>query len=107
LLIVNLWLLIVGMLIDGIAAVILITPILLPIAMADYDISPYQFGVVIAINLILGLLTPPVGIGLYIASAMSGVKPVTIFKALWPFLLATLVVLVLLSRFPALTLALI
>ena len=39
----------------------------------------------------LGLLTPPVGIGLYIASAMSGVKPVAIFRALWPFLLATLV----------------
>ncbi|MEQ8366550.1 MAG: TRAP transporter large permease [Roseicyclus sp.] len=107
LLIVNLCLLIIGMLIDGIAAVILITPILLPIAMNDYDISPYQFGVVISINLILGLLTPPVGIGLYIASAMSGVKPVTIFKALWPFLLATLVVLILLSRFPWLSTALI
>jgi TRAP-type transport system large permease protein len=107
LLIVNLCLLIVGMLIDGIAAVILITPILLPIAMNDYDISPYQFGVVISINLILGLLTPPVGIGLYIASAMSGVKPVAIFRALWPFLLATLVVLILLSRFPWLSTALI
>ena len=107
LLIVNVALLFVGMLIDGIAAVILITPILLPIAMNSYDISPYQFGVVISINLILGLLTPPVGIGLYIASAMSGVKPVAIFKALWPFLLATLIVLILLSRFPELSTALI
>jgi len=107
LLIVNGVLLLVGMLIDGIAAIILVTPILLPIAMGSYGISPYQFGVVISINLILGLLTPPVGVGLYIASAMSEIKPVRIFKALWPFLLATLIVLLLLSRFPDLSTSLI
>ncbi|MCY4227604.1 MAG: TRAP transporter large permease [Gammaproteobacteria bacterium] len=107
LLIVNGVLLLVGMLIDGIAAIILVTPILLPIAMGSYGISPYQFGVVISINLILGLLTPPVGVGLYIASAMSEVKPVQIFRALWPFLLATLIVLLLLSRFPGLSTSLI
>jgi len=106
LLIVNLILLAVGMLIDGIAAVILITPILLPIAMNDYDISPYQFGVVICLNLVLGLLTPPVGVGLYIASSMSGAAPGRILKSLWPFLLAVAVILVLLSRFPALSTAL-
>ena len=75
--------------------------------MGSYGISPFQFGVVISINLILGLLTPPVGVGLYIASAMSDVKPVQIFKALWPFLLASLVVLLVLSRFPFLSTALI
>lgn len=107
LLIVNGVLLMVGMLIDGIAAIILVTPILLPIAMGSYGISPYQFGVVISINLILGLLTPPVGVGLYIASAMSEVKPVKIFRALWPFLLATLIVLLLLSGFPDLSTVLI
>ncbi len=107
LLIVNGVLLFVGMLIDGIAAIILVTPILLPIATGSYGISPFQFGVVISINLILGLLTPPVGVGLYIASAMSDVKPVQIFKALWPFLLASLVVLLVLSRFPFLSTALI
>ncbi len=107
LLIVNGVLLLVGMLIDGIAAIILVTPILLPIAMGSYGISPYQFGIVISINLILGLLTPPVGVGLYIASAMSAVKPVQIFRALWPFLLATLIVLLLLSRFPDLSTTLI
>ena len=100
LLIVNLILLGVGMLIDGIAAVILITPILLPIAMNDYDISPYQFGVVMCLNLVLGLLTPPVGVGLYIASSMSGASPGRILRSLWPFLLAVAAILVLLSRFP-------
>ena len=103
LLIVNLVLLLVGMVIDGIAAIILITPILLPIATGSYDISPYQFGVVACLNLVLGLLTPPVGIGLYIASSMSGAKPGTILKTLWPFLAAVTLVLVLLSYFPRLS----
>ncbi|MBT0958458.1 TRAP transporter large permease [Alphaproteobacteria bacterium KMM 3653] len=107
LLIVNCVLLAVGMLIDGIAAVILITPILLPIAMNDYNIDPYQFGVVMCLNLVLGLLTPPVGVGLYVASTMSGVSPWQIFRSLWPFLLAVAVILVLLSRFPLLSTALI
>lgn len=107
LLIVNAILLMVGMLIDGIAAVILITPILLPIAMNDYSISPYQFGVVMCLNLVLGLLTPPVGVGLYIASSMSGVSPWRILRSLWPFLLAVTLILVILSRFPWFTIALI
>lgn len=107
LLIVNLILLFVGMLVDGIAAVILITPILLPIAMNDYDISPYQFGVVMCLNLVLGLLTPPVGVGLYIASSVTNVSPWRILKSLWPFLLAVAVILVLLSRFPWISTALI
>ncbi len=107
LLIVNLVLLFVGMLIDGIAAVILVTPILLPIAIQSYDISPYQFGVVISLNLVLGLLTPPVGVGLYIASAMSETPTSRILRALWPFLVAVALVLVMLSYFPALSTALI
>lgn len=103
LLIVNLLLLCVGMLIDGIAAVILITPILLPIAMQSYQIDPFQFGVVICLNLTLGLLTPPVGVGLYITSVMSGASVGQIMRSLWPFLIAVMLVLVLLSYFPALT----
>lgn len=103
LLIVNAALLLVGMVIDGIAAIILITPILLPIATGNYDISPYQFGVVICLNLVLGLLTPPVGIGLYIASSMSNTPPGAILKSLWPFLLAVALVLVLLSYLPILS----
>jgi len=106
LLIVNVALLCVGMVIDGIAAIILITPILLPIATGSYDISPYQFGVVMCLNLALGLLTPPVGIGLYIASTMSDTAPGTILKSLWPFLLAVALVLVLLSYFAGLSTAL-
>lgn len=103
LLIVNLALLLVGMVIDGIAAIILITPILLPIATGSYDISPYQFGIVACLNLVLGLMTPPVGIGLYIASSMSGTSPGSILKSLWPFLIAVTLILLLLSYFPSLS----
>jgi tripartite ATP-independent transporter DctM subunit len=106
-LIVNASLLLIGMVLDGIAALILVVPILLPIAVNEFGIDPFQFGVVVCLNLVLGLLTPPVGAGLYIASAMSGATPTGIFRALAPFLLSVLVVLILLSWWPALTTALI
>lgn len=105
LLIVNLALFFVGMIIDGIAALILVVPILLPIAVEVYGIHPVQFGLVICLNLVLGLLTPPVGAGLYIAASMSGAKPWGIVVALAPFLGAAMLVLLLLSWFPVLTLA--
>lgn len=107
LLIVNLALFVIGMVIDGIAALILVAPILLPIAQTNYGIDPYQFGVVICLNLVLGLLTPPVGAGLYITSAMTGAQPLAIFRALYPFLLAVALVLVMLSYWPEITGALI
>ncbi len=107
LLVVNLALLGVGAVIDGIAAMIIVVPILLPIAQTQYAIDPFHFGVVVSINLVLGLLTPPVGAGLYIAAAASNVKPGDIFKALTPFLIATLLALVLLSWRPELSTALI
>ncbi|SDU31540.1 TRAP transporter large permease [Stappia sp. ES.058] len=107
LLIVNLSLFVIGMVIDGIAALILVVPILLPIAQMHYDIDPFQFGVIVCLNLVLGLLTPPVGAGLYIASAMSGAPPMAIVRALYPFLIAVALILVLLSWAPILTTALI
>lgn len=99
-------LLVVGALIDGIAALILVVPILLPIATDQFGISPFQFGVVICLNLVLGLLTPPVGTGLFMASAMTGVPPMRLFRSLAPFIGAVLVLLVLLCYMPALSLAL-
>jgi len=97
----------VGMIIDGIAALILVVPILLPIATQQFGISPYQFGVVVCLTLVLGLLTPPVGAGLYIASSMTGASPMRLFRSLLPFLLASLATLVVLAWQPWLTTALI
>ena len=103
LLLVNLGLLFVGMVIEAIAALIIVVPILLPIAVNVYGIDPVHFGVVICINLIMGLLTPPVGAGLFVSAAVSGLKPERIMLALWPFLLATVLVLLVLILEPRLT----
>jgi TRAP-type C4-dicarboxylate transport system permease large subunit len=100
LLLVNLALLVIGMFIDSIAALIIVVPLLLPIAQGNYGIDPIHFGVVVCINLVLGILTPPVGTGLFIASTLAKVQPGKIFVALAPFLLVTLAVLVLLSWQP-------
>jgi len=102
LLLVNAFMLVVGMVIDGIAALILIVPILLPVAQSVYGIGPYHFGVLVCMNVVLGLLTPPVGAGLFVASAAANVSPGKIFVALLPFLLTTLAVLVILSAQPVL-----
>ena len=98
----NLLLLGVGMIIDGIAALILIVPILLPIATSSYGISPFHFGVVVCLNLVIGLLTPPVGTALFVAANVSGCKPTAIMKPLTPFLLASLLILMLITWEPRL-----
>ncbi len=100
-------LLIVGTVIDGIPGLIMVTPILLPIATQIYGINPLHFGVVISINLILGLLSPPVGIGLYVAASVSQVQPLRLFWVTLPFFLVACVALVVLAVWPGLSLALI
>ena len=100
-------LLAVGTVIDGIAALTLLVPILLPVATQVYGINPYHFGVVICINLTLGLLTPPVGTALYVAARVTGATPAEILRPLMPFLAATLLILILLCWQPYLVTALI
>ena len=98
-------LLAVGTVIDGIAALILLVPILLPVATQVYGINPYHFGVVICINLTLGLLTPPVGTALHVAARVTGATPAEILRPLMPFLVATLLILILLCWQPYLVTA--
>jgi tripartite ATP-independent transporter DctM subunit len=102
LLLLSVLMLTVGMVIDGIAALILVVPLLLPVAIDVYGISPFHFGVIVCINIVLGLLTPPVGAGLFVASAIANVSPGKIFIALLPFLATTILVLVAISYEPAL-----
>lgn len=98
-------LLLVGTVIDGIAGLIMVVPILLPIATDVYDIHPVHFGVVVSINLILGLLSPPVGIGLYVAANVAGVSPLKVFRVAVPFFLVTCAALVILALVPWISLA--
>ncbi len=99
-------LLIVGTVIDGIPGLIMVVPILLPIATEVYGIHPLHFGVVVSINLILGLLSPPVGIGLYVAASVSQVNAVQVFWVTLPFFAVACLALVALALVPWLSLAL-
>lgn len=104
LLLVNLLLLCLGMVTDAIPAIILTVPVLLPVAVNVYGIDPVQFGMIVCLNLTLGLLTPPVGTALFTASLMGNVKAERLAVLLVPFFLSTLVVLLLLVLFPQLSL---
>jgi C4-dicarboxylate transporter DctM subunit len=103
----NLILLVIGTVIDGVAGLILIVPILYPIATGLYGIDPIHFGVVVSINLTLGLVSPPVGAALFVGASLTNTKPSDVFAMSLPFCLATCVVLVVLSIWPWFTLALI
>ena len=107
LLLANVILLVIGTVIDGIPGLIMTVPILLPIATDIYHIDPRHFGVVVVINLVLGLMSPPVGLSFFVASAVTGAKPGKMFIVTLPFFLISCVALVMLSLFPSLSLALI
>ncbi len=100
-------LLLVGTVIDGIPGLIMVVPILLPIATEIYGIHPLHFGVVVSVTLILGLLSPPVGIGLYVAASVGKVGAVEIFRATLPFFAVACLALLILALLPWLSLALI
>lgn len=102
-LLVNVILLVIGTVIDGAPGLIMTVPILLPIATDVYGIDPVHFGVVAVINLVLGFLSPPVGLNFFIAAAVTGAKPGKMFIVTLPFFIICCVILVLLSIFPALS----
>ena len=107
LLLANVILLIIGTVIDGIPGLIMTVPILLPIATDIYHIDPRHFGVVVVINLVLGLMSPPVGLSFFVASAVTGAKPGKMFIVTLPFFLISCVALVMPPLFPSHSLALI
>jgi len=101
LLLINVGLIVVGMLIEGTAALILLTPILVP-AVTKLGIDPLHFGLVIVVNLTLGGVTPPVGTMMFTTCSIMRVKIETFVKEGWPFLVAMLAVLMLITYVPAL-----
>lgn len=103
LLLINILLLALGCIMETLASIIITAPIFLPILM-ELGVSPVQFGVIISINLTLGLLTPPLGLNLFIASAITGLKVESIARVTVPFLLLLFGVVLLVSFVPELTL---
>jgi tripartite ATP-independent transporter DctM subunit len=106
LLLINLMLLFLGMITDPIPAIILVVPVFLPVATGVYDIDPFQFGVIVCLNLTAGLLTPPVGTGLFTAALLGQVKAERLAFLILPFFLAVALVVLALIFFPPLSLGL-
>jgi tripartite ATP-independent transporter DctM subunit len=105
LLLLNVFLLLVGLIMEMIAAMVILVPIFVPmIAVAGID--PVHFGVVIVINLVIGALTPPLGMLVFTTARVGGANVVDVFRAVTPFVLGLVVALLLITYIPALSLTL-
>ncbi len=103
LLMINVILLILGMIMDMAALILICTPIFLPIAVG-LGMDPTQFGIMMLINLGIGLCTPPVGTCLFVGCAVGGIKMEEALKSIWPFYLAIFAALMLVTYVPAVSL---
>ncbi|HSD36240.1 MAG TPA: TRAP transporter large permease [Rhodocyclaceae bacterium] len=105
LLIINVLLLIVGMFFDIGPAILIFTPILLPLAV-KVGVTPAHFGVIMVYNLCIGTITPPVGTGLFVGAGVGKVSVGEAVKALWPHYVVIIGILFLITYVPALTMGL-
>jgi tripartite ATP-independent transporter DctM subunit len=103
LILINIILLIVGCFMETIAAITILVPVFLPIT-TQLGIDPVHFGIVMVLNLMIGLLTPPVGMVIYILSRVANMPLTQAIKAVLPFLTPLLVVLALITFIPEVTL---
>ena len=103
LLLINVMLLVVGMVMETLAAIIVLTPILLPL-ITQYNVDPIHFGLIMTVNLAIGFITPPVGSNLYIASGLTGLSVVKIVQGLMVPLCLLLIGLLVITFWPQLTL---
>ncbi|MBW4963408.1 TRAP transporter large permease [Sulfitobacter sp. CW3] len=103
LLMINIMLLVLGMIMDMAALILICTPIFLPIV-KDLGMDPTQFGIMLLVNLGLGLCTPPVGTCLFVGCAVGRIKIEETLRTIWPFYLAILAALILVTYVPAVSL---
>jgi len=103
LLIVNLVLLMLGTFMDMSPLIVITTPIFLPV-MVGIGMDPVQFGIMLILNLGLGLVTPPVGTVLFVACAVGGIRIEDTLRSIWPFYLVFIAVLALVTYLPSTTL---
>ena len=102
---VNLLLFFIGMFLDAGPAILILGPVLAPI-FTQLGVDPVHFALVMCVNLTVGLATPPMGLVLFVASSVSGERLENIVRAILPFLAVEVVVIFLITYFPALTLTL-
>lgn len=103
LIVINILLLIWGMFMDAAPAILILGPVLTPMAMA-LGIDPVQFGVIMVFNLMIGLMTPPYGLCIFAGVAITNCSVGAISKEIWPFLLVSIAVLMLISFVPEIVL---
>jgi tripartite ATP-independent transporter DctM subunit len=101
LILLNIFLLVIGCFMETVVAILILTPMLMPV-IAKVGIDPLHFGLVMVLNLMIGLLTPPFGVVLFVMAGVSGLPFERVVRATAPFLVPLLVVLVLITFFPPL-----
>jgi tripartite ATP-independent transporter DctM subunit len=97
--IINIFLLIVGCLLDNTPALMLLTPVLVPLV-KSYGIDPVHFGIIMILNLMIGLLTPPMGGLLFVTCKVAGLKLTELIKEVWPFVVWLLIALLIVTYVP-------
>lgn len=103
LIMVNILLLFVGMFFETSAAIIILAPLLTPVAMA-LGIDPVHFGMIVIVNLAMGMVTPPVGVNLFVAAQVANIKLERLTKALIPFFIVLVLNILIISYVPAISL---
>ncbi|MFK5978230.1 MAG: TRAP transporter large permease [Rhizobiaceae bacterium] len=103
LLVVNICFLIAGMFIDPNSALLILVPPLFPVAMA-LGIDPIHFGMVVTLNIGMGMITPPFGLDIFVASSTLNKPVMDIIKGVWPFIVANVVVLLIITYVPSISL---
>lgn len=106
LMIINIMLLVVGTFMETNAALIILVPILLPIV-TQLGVDPIHFGIIMIVNLAIGMSTPPLGVNLFVASGISNINLERIIKSIVPLLIANIIALLLITYIPAISLLLI
>ena len=99
---INVLLFIVGMFLDAGPAIIILGPVLGPI-FTQMGVDPIHFAIIMSVNLTVGLITPPMGLVLFVASSVSGERIATISRAILPFLLMEMIVIFLITYIPAIS----
>jgi tripartite ATP-independent transporter DctM subunit len=96
------FLLLIGFFLEAVATMIMLVPILMPIAIT-YGIEPHHFGLLFVMTVQIALITPPVALGLFIVCELAHCKIEDVFKEIWPFIFVTFAVIILVAIFPNIT----
>ncbi|WHH59262.1 TRAP transporter large permease [Petroclostridium sp. X23] len=99
LLIINIFLLFVGCVMEAFAAIVMLVPVFSPL-LAQLNIDPLHFGIVMSVNLIIGMITPPVGICLFVSTSMSNVSIERLSKIIVPYITVSFLILLIITYFP-------